>query len=213
MPDATFQNNVNNLDRFYQHIGIHAESWYRYANGPDMGRRLNNGDLCLVIGCDKTTSWGIAAFSNSLTTSELQFRQIADSSDNPELSYTWELSGTADSPRIGPSRRPPFPNQCLFIRHLTFKLAEQAWPGLREPTGVEIRMESHGSNIPGSKQSDPSSRIFSSTLSHVLNLISSFYPSGKETKALSERREDSLEIVAVSYAILVSFDLTSLVFL
>jgi len=214
MPDATFQSNLNDLDRFYQHIGAHAESWYRYANGPGMGRRLNNGDLCLVIGCDKTTSWGIATFSNSSTTCRLQFRRVASSGD-PGHSYTWEHSGTADSPRVGPSRRALFPNQCLFIRYLTFKLSERAWPGSRDPSGVEIRMESHQSTTPGSKQSNPpnqrSSRTFSSTLSDLLR--STFNPNGKETKALPEPTQDSIVIVAVSYAISVRFDLIFLVFL
>ena len=210
MPDATFQSNLKNLDRFYQHIGIHAESWYQYANGPDMGRRLNNGDLCLVIGCDKTTSWGIATFSNSLTTSQLQFRRVGSSGD-PEPSYTWEHSGTADSPRVGPSRRGAIPNQCLFVRYLSFKLSERAWPGLRDPTGVQIRMESHESTNPGSRQSNPSNlsapRTFSSILSHVLRLIPGFNTDCRETKALPETTQGSLETVAVSYAISVRFDL------
>jgi len=217
MPDATFQSNLNNLDRFYEHIGIYAESWYQYANGPDMGRRLKNGDLCLVIGCDKTTSWGIATFSNSSTSSRLQFKRAAESSGNLGRSYIWEHSGTADSPRVGPSQRASYPNQCLFIRYLTIKLLESAWSGLREPNGVEIRMESHGTPTPGSKQSNPtnlrSSRTFGSALSHVLR--STFNPTSnnKETKALAEPTQDSLEIVAVSYAISVCLDLTFLVIL
>jgi len=209
MPDATFQSNLNNLDRFYEHIGNHAESWYQYANGPEMGRRLNNGDLCLVIGCDKTTSWGIATFSNSSTTSRLQLRRAANSSGDPRRSYTWEHSGAGDSPRVGPTQRSSYPNQCLFIRYLTFKLSERAWPRLREPSGVQIRMESHGPTTPGSKQSNPpnlrSSRKFSSAFSHALR--SAFNPTsnGKETKATG----DSLNIVAVSYANPVCFDLSS----
>jgi len=216
MPDATSQSNLKNLDRFYQHIGVHAESWYQYANGPEMGRRLNNGDLCLVIGCDKTTSWGIATFSNSLSASQLQFMRVAGSSGDLGPSYTWEHSGTTDCPRVGPSRRGPFPNQCLFIRYLAFKLSERAWPGLRDPTGVQIRMKSHGSTTSESKQSNtPSlspSQTFSSALSHVLRLFFSSNPNCKETTALPEPTQESLEIIAVSYAISVCFDLIFLVF-
>ena len=215
MPDATSQSNLKNLDRFYQHIGVHAESWYQYANGPEMGRRLNNGDLCLVIGCDKTTSWGIATLANSTSASRLQFMRVAGSSGDLGPSYTWEHSGTAESPRVGPSRRGPIPNQCLFIRYLAFKLSECAWPGLRDPTGVQIRMESYGSTTLESKQSNtpnPSaSRTFSPALSYVLRLIFSD-PNCKKTKVLPEPTQDSLEIVAVSYAISVCCDLISLVF-
>jgi len=215
MPDATSQSNLNNLERFYQHIGVHAESWYQYANGPEMGRRLNNGDLCLVIGCDKTTSWGIATFSNSLSASQLQFMQVASSSGDLGPSYTWGHSGTADSPRVGPSRRGPTQNQCLFIRYLAFKLSERAWPALRDPTEVEIRMESHRCSTSESKQSNTPNlsapQTFSSALSHVLRLFFSSNPNLKETKALPEPTQDSLEIVAVSYAIPVCFGITSLV--
>jgi len=179
-----------------------------------MARRLNNGDLCLVIGCDKTTSWGIATFSNSSTTSQLRFKRVADSSGDPGPSYTWEYSGTADSPRVGPSQRGSVPNQCLFIRYLTFKLSERAWPGLREPSGVQIRMESHPSTTPGSRQSNPpnlqSSRTFSSALSHVFR--TTFNPNGKGTKA-QDPTQDSLEITAASYAISVRSDLIFLAFL
>jgi len=213
MPDATFQSNLKNLDRFYQHIGVHAESWYQYANGPEMGRRLNNGDLCLIIGCDKTTSWGIATFSNSLSASQLQFMRVAGSSGDLGPSYTWEYSGTTDSPRVGPSQRGPIPNQCLFVRYMSFKLSERAWPGLRDPTGVHIRMESYGSTTSESKQSNTpnlsASQTFSSALSHVLRLFFSD-PNYRETTALPEPTQDSLEIGAMSYATSVCLILTSL---
>jgi len=217
MPDATSQSDLNNLDRFYQHIGVHAVSWYSYANGQGMGRRLKNGDLCLVIGCDKTTSWGIATFSNSVTTSRLQFKRVADSSSDSGCSYTWEHSGSAESPRVGPSQRASYPNQCLFIRYLAFKLSDSAWTALGEPSGVQIWMKSHQSTIPGNKQLNPSnlrpSRTFGSTLSHVLRLLSASNASGREPKAQQEPTRDSLDIVAVSYAISVCFDLIFLVFL
>jgi len=205
MPDTAIQSHLRNLDRFYQHIGTHAEGWYRYANGPSMGRRLNNGDLCLVIGCDKTTSWGIATFSNSSTSSRLLFKRVADSSGDLGRLYTWEHSGTVNPPRVGPSQRGLVPNQCLFIRYLVFSVSESDWLGSREPSGVQIQMEAYQSTSPESRQSDPSnlSRTFSSTLSHVLRLFPAFYPNGKETKARGPT-QDGLEIVAVSYANLVS---------
>ena len=217
LPDAAFQSDLNNLERFYRHIGTHAESWYEYANGQDMGRRLDKSGLCLIIGCDKTNSWGIATFSNALTTSRLQFLPVASSSREPGPSYTWVLLGTADSPRIGPSQRGPLPNQCLFIRCLTFKLSESARPGSGGPSGVQIQMESYQSTTPENKQSDPSSlgssRIFSSTFSLVVGLISAFYPNSKETSALPEPTQDPLEIMVVSYANLVRFELVLLALL
>jgi len=194
MPDTTIQSDLKNLDRFYQHIGTHAESWYRYANGPDMGRRLDNSGLCLVIGCDKTNSWGIATFSNSMeqTTSRLQFRPVASSSGDPGCSYTWDHSGTAHSPRVGPSRREPLGqssyNQCLFVRYLHIKLRKRALPGFGGPTGVEVQLRSHQFTSPGTMQSNSSTlgswRTFGSALSRVLR--SAFSPRREESDSFPE---------------------------
>jgi len=200
MPDATFQSDLMDRDRFYQHIGVHAESWYSYANGPGMGRRVANGNLCLVIGCDKTTSWGIATCSSSFeqTISKLQFRPVI-SGDSGRF-YTWEHSGTADSPRVGPDGGQSLRNQCVFIRYLNFKLHDSLWPGFREPTGVQIQMESHQSSSSGSKQSNSgSSRKFGSTLSRFLR--SAFSSGGKDSEAPLDSNENSLEIIAETYEV------------
>jgi len=214
MPDITTQIDLKNLDRFYQHIGTHAESWYQYANGPAMGRRLDNSGLCLVIGCDKTNSWGIATFSNSIeqTTSRLQFRPVASSAGDPGCSYIWEHSGTAHSPRVGPSRREHLVqstyNQCLFVRYLDIKLRKRALPGFGGPTGVKIQMRSHQSTSPGTMQSNSSNlgslKTFGSALSRVLG--PTFSPGRDESDALPEPTEDSLEIVAGSYMVSVHFN-------
>jgi len=215
MPDTAIQSDLKDLDRFYQHIGTHAESWYRYANGPGMGRRLDNSGLCLIIGCDKTNSWGIATFSNSMeqTTSRLQFRPVASSSGDPGCSYIWEHSGTAHCPRVGPSRREPLGqssyNQCLFVRYLDIKLRKRALPGSGGPAEVKIQMRSYQSTSPGTMQSNSTNlgslRTFGSALLRSLGSI--FSPGGEESNALAEPMEDQLEIVAESYMVSVRLDL------
>jgi len=214
MPDAAFQSDLKNLDRFYQHIGTHAESWYQYANGPGMGRRLDNSGLCLVIGCDKTNSWGIATFSNSMeqTTSRLQFLPVASSSNGgPGCLYVWDHSGTANSHRVGPRReslrRAPH-SQCLFVRYLDIKLRKRTL--LSGPTGVKIQIRSHQSTSSGTMQSNSPnlSSLWKSGLSRILR--SAFSSGGKASDVLSELTEDPLEIVAESYMISVRLDLISL---
>jgi len=216
MPDTTIQSDLKDLDKFYQHIGTHAESWYRYANGPGMGRRLDNSGLCLVIGCDKTNSWGIATFSNSMeqTTSRLQFLPVVSSSSGPGRLYTWEHSGTAHSPRVGPSRREPLGqssyNQCLFIRYLDIKLRKRALPGFGGPTGVKIQMRSHQSTLPGTiwSNSPKLGSSWTSGLSHFLR--SAFSSRGTASDVLPDLMEDSLEVVAESYMVSVCLDFISL---
>jgi len=219
MPDATFQSNLNDLDRFYQHIGAHAECWYRYANGPGMGRRLNNGDLCLVIGCDKTTSWGIATFSNSLdqTTSHLQFRPVESSSGDPGCSYIWEHSGTADSPRVGPDRAgtlgvgplaesQSLRNQCLFVRYLSLTLSDSAWSGFREPNGVQIGMESHQStSTRGQMLNRPRPRRTRKFGSAITRAFLSTFSSSEDTGELMLQTQDD-ELVTETRTVSVSIE-------
>lgn len=156
MPDDTYQCDVRNLEIFYQYIGEHAKDWYEFANGPTMGRRIKNGDLCVVIGCDKSTTWGIATFSNTSNqaTSRLQFRPTGQHSNT----YTWEHSGRANV-RIGPGRTnygqtqsQPLRNQCLFVRYLTITLAPSVWKALKEPKGINIRAQSHSPGFSASKK-------------------------------------------------------------
>jgi len=197
MPDATFGSDLKDLDRFYQHIGTHAESWYSYANGPCMGRRVANGDLCLVIGCDKTTSWGIATFSNSMeqTKSQLQFHPVI-SSDNAGRHYTWEHSGTAHSPRVSPEGGKSSRNQCLFVRYLNFKLHKSVLP-FSEPTRIQVQMESRHSTFPGRKQlNSPNVGLLQQLGSILSQILWSVFSSGdKESETLPEPSEDPLGII------------------
>lgn len=118
-----------------------VESWYRHANGP-RGRELANGDLRLVIGCDKTTAWGMAAFADLSQREDtcLRFKPVGTSQFQ---TYGWELhSGTAEV-RSGPDAREiralsagdveqlgdprPYENQCIFVRTLNATLHDTAW--------------------------------------------------------------------------------------
>ena len=222
MPDETYQNDLKNLDRFYQHIGQHAESWYDFANGPRMGRRVGKTGLCLVIGCDKTSSWGIATFSDSSehTTSQLHW---AKPSSEPGCSYSWQHSGIADV-RVGPGQGDavglesqaesrPVRNQCLFVRYLTFKLRESAWPGFGKTNGVEIRMESHQphslSNTSKMSSSHGSSTKSSSVFSRFLG---SFFRSDKtNSNGPAQLTEDRIEIAVETYSVSVGVYLIQLI--
>jgi len=194
MPDATFGSDLKDLNRFYQHIGTHAESWYSYVNGPCMGRRVANGDLCLVIGCDKTTSWGIATFSNQ-TKLQLQFHPVI-SSDNARRHYTWEHSGTAHSLRVSPGGGQSPRNQCLFVRYLNFKLRKSVLP-FSEPTRVQAQMESRQSTFPGRKSLNSPNVGLLQQLGSILSqsLWSAFSSSEKESETPPEPSGDPLEVI------------------
>jgi len=135
---------------FRKYMGLHTESWYRFVNGP-CGRMAKNGDLCLVIGCDKSSSWGITTFSNSFEHTSLQFRR---NSEQNNRAYAWEHSretGVRVSPGQGKNDglhplhdSSTIGNQCLFVRVLKIKLADWVWTSLSDEVGdVVIKTETN----------------------------------------------------------------------
>ncbi|KAJ7908190.1 hypothetical protein B0H13DRAFT_1479018, partial [Mycena leptocephala] len=61
LPDGSHLQKLGNLENMRAYAAKHAESWYKYVNGP-RGRGLANGDLYLVTGCEKARSWGMASY-------------------------------------------------------------------------------------------------------------------------------------------------------
>ncbi|KDR67739.1 hypothetical protein GALMADRAFT_79635, partial [Galerina marginata CBS 339.88] len=64
MPVGSNSEDLREKRRIRAYISTHAEDWYKYAN-IIRGREAKNGDIRLVVGFDKTTTWGMATFSNS----------------------------------------------------------------------------------------------------------------------------------------------------
>ncbi|KAF8956508.1 hypothetical protein BDZ97DRAFT_1616431, partial [Flammula alnicola] len=56
MPEGAISQDLENIPRFRAYAAKHVDNWYRFVNGP-RGREAKNGDVRLVVGCDKTTSW------------------------------------------------------------------------------------------------------------------------------------------------------------
>ena len=73
MPDGAVSQDLENLPRFREYVVANVERWYRYINGP-RGREAKNGDVRLVVGCDKATSWGIATLTGMTQHSQLKFK-------------------------------------------------------------------------------------------------------------------------------------------
>ena len=141
MPEGADSEDLRNRLRFQTYIGTHAKDWYKFANGP-CGREARNGDLRLVVGHDKSTSWGMASFSNSSLSQGTKFRlKFTALEDQPSQrsavnNYAWEYSGVAEV-RVGPGPSENkglgetdscrLQNQCLFIRSLHVMLSEKVW--------------------------------------------------------------------------------------
>ena len=142
MPDGAYQEELGNLSKFRDYVAVHATNWYKFVNGP-RGREAQNGDVRVVVGCDKSTSWGMATFANTSSAQQsnfrLKFRPLRgqqQSQHNVGTPYAWEHSGVAEV-RVGPepgeneelgeTPNRQLRNQCLFMRTLSVTLSDSVW--------------------------------------------------------------------------------------
>ncbi|KAJ7825821.1 hypothetical protein B0H14DRAFT_2210228, partial [Mycena olivaceomarginata] len=63
LPNGASRANLRPLDKFRNYAIKNAQRWYEFVNG-SLERRVENGDLYLVTGMDKSSSWSIAAAEN-----------------------------------------------------------------------------------------------------------------------------------------------------
>jgi hypothetical protein len=139
MPQGAYAEDLVNVSRFRQYLSANAESWYRYVNNV-RGREARNGDVRLVIGCDKTSSWGMATFKDS-TARDFHLKFKPTDEGGSTRTCGWEYSGMIEA-RVAPDPedmvelRTPDDlghlgrNLCLFARTLNATLQDDVWQGL-----------------------------------------------------------------------------------
>ena len=156
MPHGAYHEDLRNIRRFREYALIHAESWYVYANGP-CGREIGNGELHLVTGCDKTTSWGIATYSHLQSerpedsVSLLRFDPVGNERQGRHASYTtykWHYEGAASEAKFGPQEDELMDlgvngtvprNQCTFIRSFTPAFGDNDWERLQSKVVSSVK--------------------------------------------------------------------------
>ena len=217
--DSTRSEDLGNLARFREYAAANVVNWYRFVNGP-RGREAKNGDVRLVVGFDKATSWGIATFANQTHQNSCRLKfgpseRLGDSAGT----YTWSEnseSGVADV-RAGPDSDeidelridsdPPdiqFENQCLFVRTLNVTLADDTWADIHS---------SSGSQYPRVKNFSDSNRLHSNNPGNGSNFSTSQgAQSGTQRKLQGVNIENPPIFVSdpVESVGLVSYDISAL---
>ena len=143
MPQGAYHEDLRrNIGIFRDYAVTNLASWYDYANIVH-GLELDNSEIRLVIGCDKTSSWGIATYSHSQSkhieneVTKLSFN-VKSEGHSLYLKYVWDADGMAKDLKVGPEdvelldppevhARMPLQNQCTFIRSLNFALGDKEW--------------------------------------------------------------------------------------
>ena len=118
LPDGASRVDLIHLHKFRDYALKHAQGWYKFVN-KDLERIVDNGELYLITGTDKSMSWSVAAIqSQSETSVKLKVTQ----SGSGRTSWEWQTgSSFADS---GPNPVPgeeDWTNQTVFLRG--FKVA------------------------------------------------------------------------------------------
>jgi len=139
MPDGAITEDLMCRKSIKKYLAKNAESWYEFVSEV-RERDVDNGDIRLVIGFDKVSSWGIATSAcNFGERVRLEFKNVGDISQ----AYTWRCVGSG-SGRVGPcdqemrgitslqdgGRSSHLQNQCVFLRTLNFDLSGKCWNDL-----------------------------------------------------------------------------------
>ncbi|CAA7263331.1 unnamed protein product [Cyclocybe aegerita] len=148
---------IQALRRFIRRPDV-VEGWYRYAIG-HLGLSIQNGDLRVVTGTLKTTSWGMAVTQESEARTLVSFRsQLDDDDDDVDPSrfpdgapqgsrkFSWVDCSGKFVAKIGPDEAEvdslrtgagagvtmtgQFENQCLFLKALVARLSDKTWRAL-----------------------------------------------------------------------------------
>lgn len=179
MPEGAHHEDLRNLKAFRDYASLHAASWYQFVNGP-RGCELENGELHLVTGCDKTTSWGIASYNNTMQSDRTQdgpvltFLTVPGDHRYPlRTTYSWEHDGMAESktwpePDLngveddsGSSWTTWPRNQTTFIRSFTITVSDTIWKNLPFNLASEVETDTVELKSPPSSSSSSQSILSS----------------------------------------------------
>jgi hypothetical protein len=210
MPDGAFQEELGNLSKVRDYVAVHATNWYKFVNGP-RGREAQNGDLRVVVGCDKSTSWGMATFANTSSAQQSNFRlkfrplrgqQQSQHNVGTASSYAWEHSGVAEV-RVGPepgeneelgeTPTRQLRNQCLFMRTLSVTLSDSVWAETFPVTVSTINQEGSQPEYRGQYLHPPNSNTRSSLSDPARSVQGRRRSAGPSDSEIAEEDKDDEE--------------------
>ena len=143
MPQGGYSEDLLNVSSLRRYLLDNAESWYTHVNGT-RGREARNGDVVLVKGCDKASSWAMATFTKSTAYDfRLKFKPRGETGSRRTYGWDgWEYSGSVEL-RLGPlpeeteeltrddsGQLDVYTNQTLFMRTVSVKVRDDIWNGL-----------------------------------------------------------------------------------
>ena len=177
-PEGSITTDLQTARRFHAYADANVESWYRFVNGT-RGMDAKNGELRLVLGCDKATSYGTAVISNITPQriNYLKFQPSERTSSSAPL-YYWESSGLAEY-RVGPDPTQvavlreddtsnaaiggSYLNLCIFVRTLNLTLKDEILAAINREIEVAEKQQNKLGNSTSTSQTNPNAEASSAT--------------------------------------------------
>lgn len=164
MPDGGISEDFVVHESIKDYIKRNAEDWYEFVKDK-CKLEVKKGEIRLVIGLDKVSSWGIATFAGNAGQSvRLEFKSVRQEGGTAFQMYDWNCDGSARG-RAGPeeesmrdirddSDQTPLRNQCVFVRTVNFDMSGQIQvaPGVHRIRSDELFS---GSPPPGPSRDRP----------------------------------------------------------
>jgi len=132
MPEGAMTEDLRNQKLVEKYVADNAKSWYKYVESDDCGMQTENGDIRVVIGMDKVSSWGMATFENVDMADPLLFEFREDERRESQVrTYKWDriVAGRAGPPEaeirdlLQEPNMFPLQNQCVFVPTLNISVA------------------------------------------------------------------------------------------
>ncbi|KAJ7267041.1 hypothetical protein B0H12DRAFT_145121 [Mycena haematopus] len=170
------------LRTFKKQAEKHGENWYAFVE--NLGYPLENGDLYLVTGVDKSALWNVSATEKQTGADHIYVKVRAVQNGPVGGSYRWEWENGIRFSDSGPRRPaeevPDFQNQTVFFRGFKIRLSD---------TLFEKQKKTKAAPIAGSRPSDilPREGFFSpaSRWIHKSPGVLTVYTGDKETTSVS----------------------------
>ncbi|KAF7331219.1 hypothetical protein MSAN_02440700 [Mycena sanguinolenta] len=124
LPEGASRINLRLLNKFEQQAKKHGKNWYAFLRS--RGVKLDDDDLYLVTGVDKSTSWNVSAkekhSSDKHISLKLRVAQVA--SANGSVGWEWQHEGgfSNSGPQLPTGQLSTCKNQTMFLRGFKISL-------------------------------------------------------------------------------------------
>ncbi|KAJ7154580.1 hypothetical protein C8R46DRAFT_1227418 [Mycena filopes] len=142
LPDGASRLDLRFLNKFRQVALKHAKNWYAFVIG--LGSMLENDELYLVTGVDKSASWAVAAAESRSEDYNINLKlraaHCAARSFTVAGSYAWQWEAGCEFADFGPRRPPGEPsslrNQTVFLRGFRIAIHSLVWRKIAQAVAV-----------------------------------------------------------------------------